>query len=74
MGVGTAEEPLRVAIGVAGFAAIRDHRGRHDREGRVLVATEEALADELAAAAGVLQAKAAGPEFWDQAFARLTGE
>jgi coenzyme F420-0:L-glutamate ligase/coenzyme F420-1:gamma-L-glutamate ligase len=51
---------VNVAIGVAGFRAVVDHRGGHDREGRVLVATEEALADELAAAAGVLQGKAAG--------------
>jgi coenzyme F420-0:L-glutamate ligase / coenzyme F420-1:gamma-L-glutamate ligase len=51
---------VNVAIGVAGFRAAVDHRGEHDREGRILVATEEALADELAAAAGVLQGKAAG--------------
>jgi coenzyme F420-0:L-glutamate ligase/coenzyme F420-1:gamma-L-glutamate ligase len=51
---------VNVALGVAGFAAVLDHRGGHDREGRVLVATEEALADELAAAAGMLQGKGAG--------------
>jgi coenzyme F420-0:L-glutamate ligase/coenzyme F420-1:gamma-L-glutamate ligase len=51
---------VNVAIGAAGFVTLLDHRGGHDREGRVLVATEEALADELAAAAGVLQQKAAG--------------
>jgi coenzyme F420-0:L-glutamate ligase/coenzyme F420-1:gamma-L-glutamate ligase len=49
-----------VAIGVAGFAAVVDHRGRIDREGRVMVATEQALADELAAAAGILMDKAGG--------------
>ncbi len=51
---------VNVAIGVAGFRALVDQRGRHDREGRVLVATEQALADELAASAGILMEKAAG--------------
>jgi coenzyme F420-0:L-glutamate ligase/coenzyme F420-1:gamma-L-glutamate ligase len=51
---------VNVAIGVAGFRGLLDRRGARDREGRVLVATEEALADELAAAAGVLQGKGAG--------------
>ncbi len=51
---------VNVAIGVAGFRAVVDHRGRRDREGRVMVATEQALADELAAAAGILMSKAAG--------------
>ena len=51
---------VNVAIGVAGFRGLLDLRGGRDREGRVLVATEEALADELAAAAGVLQGKGAG--------------
>jgi coenzyme F420-0:L-glutamate ligase/coenzyme F420-1:gamma-L-glutamate ligase len=51
---------VNVAIGVAGFRGVVDHRGSHDREGRALVATEQALADELAAAAGILMDKAAG--------------
>jgi coenzyme F420-0:L-glutamate ligase / coenzyme F420-1:gamma-L-glutamate ligase len=51
---------VNVAVGVAGFRGLVDLRGSRDREGRVLVATEEALADELAAAAGVLQGKGAG--------------
>lgn len=51
---------VNVAIGVAGFRAVVDHRGRSDREGRVLVATEQGLADELAAAAGILMDKAGG--------------
>lgn len=51
---------VNVAIGVAGFRAVVDHRGRTDREGRVMVATEQALADELAAAAGILMEKAGG--------------
>ncbi len=51
---------VNVALGVAGFEAVNDWRGALDREGRVLVATELALADELAAAAGILMGKAAG--------------
>ncbi len=51
---------VNVAIGVAGFRAVVDHRGRSDREGRVLVATEQGLADELAAAAGILMDKGGG--------------
>ena len=51
---------VNVAIGVAGFRPVVDHRGGADREGRMLVATDQALADELAAAAGVLMPKAGG--------------
>jgi len=51
---------VNVALGVAGFEAILDRRGETDRQGRILVATEQALADELAAASGVLMGKAAG--------------
>lgn len=51
---------VNVAVGVAGMEPILDHRGSQDREGRVLVATEQAVADELAAASGVLMPKAGG--------------
>lgn len=51
---------VNVAIGVAGIAPILDLRGGRDREGRLLVASEHALADELAAAAGACMGKAAG--------------
>lgn len=51
---------INVAIGIAGFEAVVDHRGRTDREGRTLVATEQALGDELAAAAGILMDKGGG--------------
>ena len=51
---------VNVAIGVAGFAALVDLRGGYDRGGRLLVATDAGLADELAAAAGVLMPKAGG--------------
>ena len=51
---------VNVAIGAAGFEAIVDHRGQRDREGRVLVATDQALADELAAAAGLYMGKTSG--------------
>jgi coenzyme F420-0:L-glutamate ligase/coenzyme F420-1:gamma-L-glutamate ligase len=51
---------VNIAIGIAGFRAVVDHRGTPDREGRVMVATEQALGDELAAAAGILMDKAGG--------------
>ena len=51
---------VNVAIGVAGFRAVIDHRGETDRTGRVLVATDQGLADELAAAAGVYLGKGSG--------------
>jgi coenzyme F420-0:L-glutamate ligase/coenzyme F420-1:gamma-L-glutamate ligase len=48
---------VNVAIGVAGFSAVVSHRGQRDREGRVLRATEQAVADELAAVGGMLMVK-----------------
>jgi coenzyme F420-0:L-glutamate ligase / coenzyme F420-1:gamma-L-glutamate ligase len=51
---------VNVAIGAAGFRPLVDHRGGVDRSGRTLVATEQALADELAGAAGMLMGKDAG--------------
>ncbi len=51
---------VNVAVGVAGFEPVLDHRGGRDREGRMLVATDQALADEIAAAAGMLIGKASG--------------
>jgi coenzyme F420-0:L-glutamate ligase/coenzyme F420-1:gamma-L-glutamate ligase len=51
---------VNVAIGVAGFVGLVDLRGGVDRGGRLLVASDQALADELAAAAGMLMAKAGG--------------
>lgn len=51
---------VNVAIGVAGFRPVIDHRGERDRTGRVLVATDQAIADELAAAAGIYLGKASG--------------
>lgn len=45
---------VNVALGVAGMPAVRDHRGGFDREGRVLQTTQVALADALAAAAGLV--------------------
>ncbi len=54
-----------VAIGVAGFAPLRDYVGESDREGRELQITVMALADQLAATAGVLMEKSAGrPAVW----------
>lgn len=51
---------VNIAIGVAGIEPILDHRGEHDREGRILVATEQAFADEIAAASGILMPKGGG--------------
>ena len=56
---------IDVAIGVAGFAPLRDYVGESDREGRELQITVMALADQLAATAGVLMEKSAGrPAVW----------
>ena len=49
-----------VAIGWAGLPAARDWRGEHDREGRELSATVQAVVDELAAAANLLTGEGAG--------------
>jgi coenzyme F420-0:L-glutamate ligase/coenzyme F420-1:gamma-L-glutamate ligase len=43
-----------VALGWAGLPAARDWRGEHDRDGRELGVTVEAVVDELAAAANLL--------------------
>jgi len=48
---------VNVAIGVAGFAPVVDLRGEVDAEGAPLEATQIALADELAAAAGMIMPK-----------------
>ncbi len=49
-----------VAIGVAGLDPLDDHRGRTDRHGRKLASTIIAVADQLAAAAGLVMQKSAG--------------
>lgn len=49
-----------VAIGLAGLAPLEDYRGTLDRRGRKLVGTIVAVADQLAAAAGILMRKPAG--------------
>jgi len=43
-----------ISIGCAGLAPLWDQRGRHDLFGHELVASEECIADELAAAASLL--------------------
>jgi len=48
-----------VAIGIAGMKAIHDHRGRRDPSGYTLRASLEAVADELACAAGLVCGKLA---------------
>jgi coenzyme F420-0:L-glutamate ligase / coenzyme F420-1:gamma-L-glutamate ligase len=49
-----------VAIGASGMPMLQDLRGTHDREGKPLTATVLAVADELAAAAGLLMGKSEG--------------
>ena len=49
-----------VAIGVAGMRPLVDYRGRCDRHGYPLHATVDAVADELACAAGLVCGKLAG--------------
>ncbi len=48
---------VNVAIGVAGIPALVDYRGTRDAAGRVLRSTTIALADEIAASAGLLMGK-----------------
>ena len=49
-----------VAIGASGLPVLVDLRGTRDRQGKVLTATILAVADELAAAAGLLMDKSKG--------------
>ena len=49
-----------VAIGCAGLAPVDDWRGRPDRAGRLLHATQIALADQVAAAADLVRGKDTG--------------
>ena len=49
-----------VAIGVAGIAPLEDYRGTLDRRGRKLTGTIVAVADQFAAAAGILMRKPLG--------------
>jgi coenzyme F420-0:L-glutamate ligase/coenzyme F420-1:gamma-L-glutamate ligase len=51
---------VNVAIGVSGLAALEDLRGVPDRAGRLMHSTMLAVADELAAAAGLAMPKSGG--------------
>ncbi len=51
---------VNVAIGCAGLPSLVDLRGQADARGRVLEATVQALADEVAAASGLAMGKADG--------------
>ena len=54
-----------VAIGCAGISPIQDIRGSLDLAGRELLVTTNAIADQLAAAAGILMQKDSGvPAVW----------
>jgi coenzyme F420-0:L-glutamate ligase len=48
------------AIGAAGITALTDERGRTDTHGNVLVTTQVAIADEIAAAADLVKGKLSG--------------
>jgi len=48
---------VNVALGVAGMAPLADYRGQRDPHGKVMQATVIAMADELAAAAGLVMGK-----------------
>jgi coenzyme F420-0:L-glutamate ligase/coenzyme F420-1:gamma-L-glutamate ligase len=48
------EGTVNVALGVAGYASVLDLRGTVDREGRTLQSTQIALADAIAAGAGLV--------------------
>jgi coenzyme F420-0:L-glutamate ligase / coenzyme F420-1:gamma-L-glutamate ligase len=50
---------VNIAIGAAGLPSLVDLRGRPDRSGRLLKATEIAFADAVAAAAGLVMGEAA---------------
>jgi coenzyme F420-0:L-glutamate ligase / coenzyme F420-1:gamma-L-glutamate ligase len=54
------EGMTEVAIGLAGMKALLDFRGRRDPHGYVLRASAEAIADELACAAGLICGKLEG--------------
>ncbi|WP_462136964.1 coenzyme F420-0:L-glutamate ligase [Candidatus Mycalebacterium sp.] len=61
----TAGRPWReglvdIAIGCSGIKALEDYRGKSDMRGATLVATEMAVADQIAAAAGILMKKDSG--------------
>jgi coenzyme F420-0:L-glutamate ligase/coenzyme F420-1:gamma-L-glutamate ligase len=51
---------LDVAIGAAGLEVLEDYAGKTDRSGRVLEHTSIAVADQIAAAAGMAMGKADG--------------
>jgi coenzyme F420-0:L-glutamate ligase / coenzyme F420-1:gamma-L-glutamate ligase len=64
-----------VAIGVAGMRPLIDYRGRRDPHGYSLHATVDAVADELACAAGLVCGKLAGtPACIVRGFAYRTGK
>jgi coenzyme F420-0:L-glutamate ligase / coenzyme F420-1:gamma-L-glutamate ligase len=64
-----------VAIGIAGMRPLIDYRGRRDPHGYSLHATVDAVADELACAAGLVCGKLAGtPACIIRGFAYRTGK
>lgn len=63
-----------VALGAAGVVALRDDRGRADRDGNPLRVTQVAVADQLAAAADLVRGKADGTPFVLLRGLAVTGE
>ena len=53
------EAQVNVALGVAGMAPVVDHAGKRDPQGHLLRASAHAIADEIAAAAGLVAGKLA---------------
>jgi len=54
------EGHINLAIGISGMNPMKDYRGTHDAYGKTLKTTNIATADELASAAELVNAKAAG--------------
>lgn len=50
---------VNIAIGIAGIPAVIDQRGEPDRDGRMMQATQIAVADAIAAAAGLAMGEGA---------------
>ena len=70
------EGVVNVALGVAGIVALIDRRGGVDRHGRTLQVTQIALADAIAAAAGIVMGETTEgtPVVWMRGLAGYTSE
>ena len=70
------EGVVNVALGVAGIVALIDRRGGVDRHGRTLQVTQIALADAIAAAAGIVMGETTEgtPVVWIRGLAAYASE